>query len=1215
MKKINFYKWLYFIFLLAFILLFSATSFALIPGDFGSAGGGPPDGCVNFEDLMIFAMAYGSTPTSGNWNLLCDIYPDDVIDFEDLMIFAMHYGECEEATWTIMLYVDGDNNLEFWAWDILGMVESVGSSGEVNIIAQIDPYDDCTGTYRYHVTDTEEGTVYPLYPDDIVQSMSEQNMSDPAVLTDFVNWSATHYPAEHYLLVLSDHGAGWREKDEIFKGIIWDDTTGGWEHIDIPELAQSLENTNVDIDILALDACNMQMIEVAHELGKEMTSPPNYLVASENTGWTGGLPYDELVGDLVNNPNMTQLAICEMIVNGYINNLSSQVLPATISALQFNNEFLNNSLGIINNFSTALMDSTYQEEISNAKSTAQAYVLWDRPQYKDLYDFAQIIKNNVSDCQSEAQAVMDLISNIIVAEGHTGPGMDNSYGLSIYLIDSPGEYDSSYDLLQFSVDTQWDEFLLSGEGMVTGVQAIPTTSQVSTGLAPEEALSLPEEENNPLTDYQIANISEVEKGETAHQILVRWDAYYGVDGYRAYRKVNNGDYTMIFEWADPPTGNSGYAFYDPDISEGNTYSYYVTAYGTDWETDPSEIATIEINAFTFLPTCSLISPTDNSIITDTNPVFSWNPVGLDALDLPYGEVYSGNTYLRIYDASSYDSAWSIWFNDMIVSSVTYDQDENANPLIPGHTYRWYIRTYGYDNSGNYIASSYSETWEFNYGNVVPQVDAQAITRQGTSMEMFQEKIDQLVAEGQIQDSYQLNELSPLTKGVTEYSIDVDWHSYPDATGYKVYRSVNGGSYSLVFQDEPTTSWDWYGFYDYDVSEGNTYTYYVTAYGSEWETDPSPEVTIDTWLPPCSLVSPADELFITDPTPTFTWNPVGLTSGEFPYGSIYSGRSNLDIIEEENWDYVWEPYFNDLTTSLATYDQDGQAITPLETGKGYEWQIDSFGYNENGKLIAYSWSEYWDFYYGNVVAQVEAYAITRQGTSTNMKMFQEKIDQLVDEGQIKDSYKLNELPSLTRGIAEYEISVDWHSYPDATGYKVYRSVDGGLSYSEVFQDEPTTSWDWYGFYDGDVSEGNSYTYYVTAYGSGWETDPSSTITIDTWLPSCSIIGPTDESIITDSTPTFSWNPVGLASGDFPYGSIYSGWSMFHVIEDITYDWVWNIYFNDLTTSSATYNQNNQAAALQNGHAYHWESAGNGYDENGKFIAQSWTEYWDFTYSGN
>ena len=65
--------------LFVFLILFSVTSLAQIPGDFGSANNGPPDGVVDFEDLMIFAMAYGSTPSDGNWNPLCDLYLDDII--------------------------------------------------------------------------------------------------------------------------------------------------------------------------------------------------------------------------------------------------------------------------------------------------------------------------------------------------------------------------------------------------------------------------------------------------------------------------------------------------------------------------------------------------------------------------------------------------------------------------------------------------------------------------------------------------------------------------------------------------------------------------------------------------------------------------------------------------------------------------------------------------------------------------------------------------------------------------------------------------------------------------------------------------------------------------------------------------------------------------------------------------------------------------------
>ena len=143
MKKISYCGCLRFTFLLAFILLFSITSLALIPGDFGSAGGGPPDGVVDFEDLMIFAIAYGSTPTDANWNPLCDIYPDDKIDFEDLMIFAMNYGRRDVVTkitvvneyintTTGVTYVKGSDTV------IVTFPESVGPDYIVEVAQKIE---------------------------------------------------------------------------------------------------------------------------------------------------------------------------------------------------------------------------------------------------------------------------------------------------------------------------------------------------------------------------------------------------------------------------------------------------------------------------------------------------------------------------------------------------------------------------------------------------------------------------------------------------------------------------------------------------------------------------------------------------------------------------------------------------------------------------------------------------------------------------------------------------------------------------------------------------------------------------------------------------------------------------------------------------------------------------------------------------------------------
>jgi len=122
------------IILFIFLILFSTPSLALIPGDFGSAGGGPPDGVVDFEDLMIFAMTYGSTEGDANWNEVCDIAsqgsttPDGVVDFEDLMLFAMHYGECSVHNLTKDTYY---NTIQ----------EALDDAGDGNIIEVAD------GTY------------------------------------------------------------------------------------------------------------------------------------------------------------------------------------------------------------------------------------------------------------------------------------------------------------------------------------------------------------------------------------------------------------------------------------------------------------------------------------------------------------------------------------------------------------------------------------------------------------------------------------------------------------------------------------------------------------------------------------------------------------------------------------------------------------------------------------------------------------------------------------------------------------------------------------------------------------------------------------------------------------------------------------------------------------------------------------------------------------
>src|SRR5262249_49999789 len=85
----------------------------------------------------------------------------------------------------------------------------------VQIVVQFDripgfavtdpPEKDWTQTLRFLVKKDME----PL-KENAVEDIGEANMGDPKVLADFVRWGRQKYPAKRYMLVIWDHGQGWR---------------------------------------------------------------------------------------------------------------------------------------------------------------------------------------------------------------------------------------------------------------------------------------------------------------------------------------------------------------------------------------------------------------------------------------------------------------------------------------------------------------------------------------------------------------------------------------------------------------------------------------------------------------------------------------------------------------------------------------------------------------------------------------------------------------------------------------------------------------------------------------------------------------------------------------------------------------------------------------------------------------------------------------------
>jgi len=251
------------------------------------------------------------------------------------------YAQATEKDWTFLVFIDGDNNLEDAAIDDLNEMEMAGSSDQVNIVVQLDRipgYDSSNGNWttckRFYVTKDSNGYDSTIVSTEIAD-LGERNMGEPATLVEFAQWGKDNYPAQHYALVLWDHGNGWRllgrstyQKNIIPKdfdtggpiaaptGIGWDDTDGG-DYITTPELRSALQSIytyyGAKIDILGMDACLMGMLEIDYELAPFV----DYRVGAEETEPWDGWDYEASMAWLVDNPGATAEQLAQQLVSDY----------------------------------------------------------------------------------------------------------------------------------------------------------------------------------------------------------------------------------------------------------------------------------------------------------------------------------------------------------------------------------------------------------------------------------------------------------------------------------------------------------------------------------------------------------------------------------------------------------------------------------------------------------------------------------------------------------------------------------------------------------------------------------------------------------------------------------------------------------------------------------------------------------------------------------
>jgi len=201
------------------------------------------------------------------------------------------------ASWTYALYVDGVNSLApDWAKYTLPALQKIPANSQVNIVAMVA----LKGASNVLVEKISGSSVT------VVETDLVMDMGSGATLTWWIDKYTTLFPSTYNALLLWDHGWGWQY-------ICTDDVTG--HSIDMPSLQSAITNAGNRIDVLAFDACNMAMDEVAYQVSK--TNLVSYMVASEEYEGAVGIPEDVTLTPLVNNPAMLPRDFAINMVNAY----------------------------------------------------------------------------------------------------------------------------------------------------------------------------------------------------------------------------------------------------------------------------------------------------------------------------------------------------------------------------------------------------------------------------------------------------------------------------------------------------------------------------------------------------------------------------------------------------------------------------------------------------------------------------------------------------------------------------------------------------------------------------------------------------------------------------------------------------------------------------------------------------------------------------------
>ena len=606
-------------------------------------------------------------------------------------------------------------------------------------------------------------------------------------------------------------------------------------------------------------------------------------------------------------------------------------------------------------------------------------------------------------------------------------------------------------------------------------------------------------------------------------VSLSWNAQDGVDGYRIYRKLGTGKWTVLV------SSTTATSYTDNTVTEGKTYSYtlrsYVgSKYSTDYETTAETIKA--------MPPAEALPVTINNIKYENGKVsLSWDPVyGVDGYRI-YRKLGTGK--------------WTILLSS--TAGTTYTD----NSVTEGKTYSYTIRSY--------VGSNYSTGYDATAETITAAVPV---------------------------------EPAPVTINNITYNngaVSLSWDAIDGVDGYRIYRKLGTGKWTILVSSTTGTT-----YIDNTVTEGKTYSYTLRSYvGSSYST--GYDATAET-IKAAALAEPVpvtiNNISYDNGAVVFSWNAVEGMDGYRIYRKVGTGKWTIlvsnttatnyadnTVTEGKTYSYTVRSY---VGSSYSTgYDATAETIKAAALAEPMPVTINEIKY-DNG-AVSLSWDD---------VDGMDGYRIYRKlGTGKWTILVSDTTattyaDNTVTEGKTysytlrshlgnsystgyEDTAKTIKAASLAEPVPvtineiKYDngaVTLSWDDVDGMDGYRIYRKLGTG-KWTILVSDTTATT-----YTDNTVTEGKTYSYTLrshvgNSYSTGYE-DTAKTI------KAASLAEPLPVTIneikYDNGAVVLSWDEVDGMDGYRIYRKLGTGkWTI--LVSDTTA----TTYRDDTVTAGKTY----------------------------------------------